>query len=480
MIKRLMTRILDKFAGFLVRMPPIYARMLREITANPQAFHQVLNEGRVFKRIKGQRGFLNQIASDPKTVNSMLKDDAVLESFFTSRTAPATIRNWLETRNSEKAPPFFKAVVSAMLQDDEMLDLLLGDKRFIERVTVSIEALERVDPFGLEASEDGEDELAIEAVEDLDEPEFEISPELLEKRSERATKLLNAIAANAPSSYLKHFVLEHDDLLTEILTSHATAEELLRNAGAYLGDITFTAEHRRSLYAILSALVAAKPTEVAKEFFGEPVEALSRDIVVSEKFLSALVKHNRAPIYRAFDEILQTDKGALRREYLRERVEDFTTGPMRTDFADVVLSDVKQMSRKLTDTRKVRVAKDLLSTMNEAALNWVLEDILVENPEAAKEVARSPQVVDYYARDGWANLLQNVRARDSESKPQDLFRLTAYDAPDAFLDEFVTMRPEWADQAAQHPVIRSNVLSSLGEDDGAVMRDQMFETESLL
>ncbi|MEL7232324.1 MAG: hypothetical protein AAGJ85_07430, partial [Pseudomonadota bacterium] len=206
MIKRLMTRILDKFAGFLVRVPPIYARMMREVTANPQAFHQVLNEEKVFKRIKAQKGFLNQIASEPKTLNAMLKDDAVLESFFKSRTAPATIRSWLEARDSEKAPPFFKAVVSAMLEDDEMLDLLLGDKRFIERVTLSIEALERIDPFGLDAVEDGFDEAErtevseTEALDVLDEPTFEISPELLEKRSERATKLLNAIAANAPSS----------------------------------------------------------------------------------------------------------------------------------------------------------------------------------------------------------------------------------------------------------------------------------------
>lgn len=486
MIKRLVTRILDKFAGLLVRVPPIYARMLREITANPQAFHQVLNEDKVFKRIKGQKGFLSQLASDPKTVAALLKQDAALESFFNSRTAPAMILNWLEDRDSEKVPPFFQATVRAMLEDDEMLDELLSHAKFIERVTLSMEALEAVDPYGLSVVEGQNDEHkaadGAETVADAAyiEDERYIDPAIFEQRSQRAAALMNSIAKNAPSSYRKYFVLEHDDILTEIISSHATTDELLRNAEAYLGDITFTAEHRRSLYVIIAAMVSAKPGEVAREFFGEPVEALGRDITVSQRFLSALSKSNRGPIYHAFDDLLQRDSKSVRLEYLRDRIYDLVSGPMKADFADVFLNNIQSTGSKLADNRKARIISDLAATMKPSSLNWVFEEALGAHPEAVADVARMPAIIDYYARDGWTNFLQRARMGDSGRTLGDLFRMTAHDAPDAFLSEFIEFRPDWIEKAASTETIRQAVLANLGEDDGAVLRDQVFEPSGFL
>lgn len=483
MIKRLITRILDRFAGMLVRVPPIYARMLREITANPQAFHQVLNEDKVFKRIRGQKGFLNQIVSDPKTVNSMLKDDAVLESFFSSRTAPATIRNWLETRDAEKAPPFFKAAVSAMLQDDEMLDLLLGDKRFIERVTLSIEALERVDPFGLDAPVDDEAEMAgmdSHPRSEPGDPVFEISPELLAKRSERATRLLSAIASNAPSSYLRHFVLDHDDLLTEILTSHTTADELLRNAGAYLSDITFTAEHRRSLYHVMDQMVLSRPREVAREIFQSREPALTNDFEARSKFLDALVKNHRGLVYTAMDAIWETQSKDLYKEYLNDKFDLIVTGPMKQGLSTYMLANLRAMGKGVTDYRKAQIISDLTATMKGSSMVWVIEDVLEQHPEAASQMARMPQIVEYYSRDGWTNLIQRAASTGEAMTLSSLFSQTAHEAPASFLEDFVSIRPDWTKRAADTQEIREAVINTLGEEDGAVLRDQMFETESLL
>lgn len=480
MIKRYVAKLLDKIAESLIRVPPIYAGMLRQISANPQAFHQVLAEDKVFKRIKGQKGFLNQLATDPKTVAVLLQQDAALESFFNARTSPAMIKGWLETRESDKLPPFFQAVILAMLEDDEMLDNLLGSEKFLGRVTLSMEALERIDPLGLTPKTEAEAEVVDGGVEDPESVLIMEDPIVIDRRSKRAVRLLEAISKHAPSSYRKHFVLEQEDILAEILSTDAAADELLRNAEAYLGDITFTAEHRRSLYIIIAAMVTSKPGEVAREFFGEPVEALGRDITINQRFLSALSKTNRAPIYHAFDDLLKREPKLVHQEYLRDRIFDLINGPMKANFADVFLSDIQSTGKALADNRKARIISDLVATMKPSSVSWVFEEALLTHPDAIADVARMPVVVDYYARDGWANLLQRARGGENGPKLADLFRMTAHDAPDAFLSEFIDVRPDRINRAAETPEIPKAVIASLGDDEGAVLRDKVFEQGGFL